>query len=110
MATTINYFATKFERSYLTPIRGENTFKTIHKLLNKVKSNMRSVYSNLRVGNQGHLGIALSNTQYALISQTLFVILNHPVPLTTPVDTTGAITTAMWDTHTEYIHVFRKVL
>ena len=34
MASTVNYCDTHFERAHLTPIRGEPTYDTVHKLWN----------------------------------------------------------------------------
>ena len=66
MQISINYGETLFEQANLTPIRGEITFKTLHKLQNNIKSNAKSVYSNLGGGAHGHLGIVLTDSQYAL--------------------------------------------
>ena len=84
MASTVNYRDTHFERANLTPIRGEPTYDTVHKLWNKVKANARSVYSNLGGGTHGHLGLVLTTAQYAAISTTDFTRLDHPGPLTIP--------------------------
>ena len=43
MTRIINYKDTLFERANLTPIRGEPTFETIHKLWNEIKSNAKAV-------------------------------------------------------------------
>ena len=60
MMRNINYKDTLFEQANLTPIRGEPTFKTLHKLWNKIKSNAKSVYSNIEGGANGHLGLVLT--------------------------------------------------
>ena len=44
MTRNINYKDTLFERANLTLIRGEPTFKTLHKLQNEIKSNSKAVY------------------------------------------------------------------
>ena len=80
MASTFNYRDTHFERSHFTPIRGEPTYGTVHKLWNEVKANTRSVYSNLGGGTYGHLGLFLTTAQYAAISTTAFTRPDHPAP------------------------------
>ena len=61
MTSNINYKDTLFERSNLTPIRGKPTSETLHKLQNEIKANAKSVYSNLRGGAHGHLGLVLTD-------------------------------------------------
>ena len=73
MTSNINYNYTLFEQSNLTPIRGEPTFETLHKLWNEIKANAKSVCSNLGGVAHGHLGLVLTDAMYALISLTLFV-------------------------------------
>ena len=72
MASTVNYRDTHFERANLTPICGKPPYETVHKLWNKDKANARSVYSNLGGVTHGHLGLVLTNAQYADISTTDF--------------------------------------
>ena len=78
MAININYKETLFKRDNLTPIRGELTFETFHKLWNEIKSNAKAIYSNIGGVAHGHLGLVLTNVQYALIYPTPFVYPNHP--------------------------------
>ena len=63
MEISINYKDTLFERANFTPIRGKPTSETLHKLRNEIKA----VYSNLRGGSHGHLGLLLTDAQYTLI-------------------------------------------
>ena len=70
MTISINYKDTLFERANLPPICGEPTFETLHKLQNEIKENAKFVYSNLGGGAHVHLGLVLTNAQYALISPT----------------------------------------
>ena len=73
MTSNINYKDTIFEQANLTTIRGKPTFETLHKLRNEIKANAKAVYSNLRRGEHGHLGLVLNEFQYALISSTPFL-------------------------------------
>ena len=47
---------------------------------NQLKANAQYVYSELGGGAFGHLGMVLSNAQYATISQTPFVKPARPTP------------------------------
>ena len=81
MMSSINYKYTIFEHENITPVHGEPTFKTLHKLRNKINANAKSIYSNLGGGAHGYLGLVIRGAQYALISNTLFVYSTHPGPL-----------------------------
>ena len=68
----IDYKVTHFEKSELTPIRGEPTYDTLEHLLKELKANARNVHSNLGGGAHGHLGLVISPTSYAHLSATPF--------------------------------------
>ena len=53
MTRNNKYKDTIFERSNLTPIRGESTFETLHKLRNEIKANTNAVYTNIGERSQG---------------------------------------------------------
>ena len=72
MTSNNNYKDTPFEWFNLTPIRGEPTFGTLHKLCNGIKSNAKSAYSNLGGGSHGHLVLVFTDVQYVLIPSTPF--------------------------------------
>ena len=65
MASMVNYRDTHFKRANLTPIRGEHTYETVHKLWNKVRANACSVYSHLGGGTHGHLSLVLTSAHYS---------------------------------------------
>ena len=71
MKSNINYKNTIFEQVNLTHINSEPTFKMLHKLRNEIKANSKALYSNIGEGAYGHLGLVLTNMQYALISPLL---------------------------------------
>ena len=73
MTSNIYYKETLFERANLTPIRGETTFETLHKIRNEIKAYAKAVYSNLGGGAHGYLGLLLTEVQDILISTTTFV-------------------------------------
>ena len=59
MVIYINHRETLFNQSNLTPIGGKPTSEIPHKLQNKIKANDKSVYSNIRGGAHGHIGLVL---------------------------------------------------
>ena len=73
MMSKFNYKDNLFEKANLTPIRGKPTFEMIHNLRNEIKANAKSVYYNIEGGAHGHLGLVITDAQYALISPTPFV-------------------------------------
>ena len=110
MASTVNYRDTHFERAHLTPICGEPTYDTVHKLWNEVKANALSVYSNLSGGTYGHLGLVLTTAQYSAISTTAFTRPDHPGPLAIPSVATAVQRSTLRDAHIEYLQFFREVM
>ena len=110
MASSINYRVTLFKRASLTPICVEPTLKTLHKLLNEIKANAKSVYSNLRGGAHGHLGLLLTGAQYALILNTKFIYPTHPIPLVVADGTIAHINLNMRITHTKSVRLFCEVM
>ena len=89
MMSSVNYKDTLFNQANLTPIRGEPTFEMIHKLRKEIKANAKSIYSNIRGGAHGHLGLVLMDAQYALILATPCVYLTRPGLLIIPYGTTA---------------------
>ena len=55
MTISVTYKDALFERSNLTPIDGEPTFETLHKLFNDIKANSKAVYSNIGGGKMATL-------------------------------------------------------
>ena len=109
MTNNINYKDTIFKRANLTPIRGKPNFKMLHKLRNEIKSNSKSISSNLGVGSHGCLGLVLTESQYSLISPTPFVYPTHPGPLIIPDGTTAHADFNMRIMHTEEVRLFHEV-
>ena len=105
----INYKDTPFKWSNLTTIRVELTFETLHNLWNKIKENTKSVYSNLGGGAHVHLGLLLTDAQYALIYPTTFVYPTFPGPLIIPYGTTSHVNSNMPIAHTKEVRMFREV-
>ena len=109
MTSSIDYKYTLFKIDNLTPIRGKPTFKILHKLLNEIKANAKSIYSNIGGVAHGHLGPVLTNAQYALISPTPFVYLTHMGPLIIPDVTISHVNSNMRIANTKKVHLFQEV-
>ena len=109
MERYINYRDNIFKRAILTPICGESPFKTLHKLQNEIKGNTKSVYSNIRGGYHGHLGLVLTYLQYSLISNRPFVYSTCPGTLIITVGTTSHMKSNMCITHTKEVRLFCEV-
>ena len=109
MTRYIIYKDTLFEQANLTLILGKPTFETLHKIWNKIKSNAKSVYSNIGGGEHGNLGLVITNAQYTLISLTPFAYPNHPGPLIITDGTTAHGNSNMWIAHTEEVRLFYEV-
>ena len=82
----------------------------LHKLWNKIKAKSKSVYSNLWGGAHGHLGLVLTDAQYALIFTTPFVHLSHPGPLIITDGTTTHVNSNMGIAHTKEVCLFHEVM
>ena len=99
MISTVNYRNTHLELANLTPIRGEPTYETVHKLWNEVKVNANSVYSHLGSVIHVHLGLVLVAAQYTDISTTVFNRPPHPPPLAIPLADTAVQRSILRDAH-----------
>ena len=110
MTSTVNYRDTHFERANLTPIYGKPMHDTLHKLWNKTKANVRSVYSHLGGGTHGHLGLVLTAAQYAVISTNVFTRPFHPVPLAIQLAATAVQRITLRDAHIEDLRFFRELM
>ena len=106
MASYNNYIKTLFEQGNLTPIRVKPTFKTIHKLRNEIKANVKSVYSNIGGGSHSNLDLVLTDAQYELISPTPFVYPIHPGTLIISDGTTAHTNSNTRITRTEKVRLF----
>ena len=56
---SVNYQDSYFEHPFLTKIRGEPTYETLHHLKNELKANESSVPTTLGGSNHGYLGMII---------------------------------------------------
>ena len=107
--TNINYRETYFLKPDLSPIIGKPTFESLYQLIVDLQANAQSVHSNLGGGANGHLGLIMTPTQYAIHSTTPYVRPTHPGTLTIPVGTTRLVAEEMERNHAESLRVFHEV-
>ena len=68
--SSVNYKESNFEHPFLTKIRGEPTYETLHHLKNELKANASSVPITLGVGKHGKQKMILLPAEYHLIMPT----------------------------------------
>ena len=89
-AQSANYRDTYFQHADLTPIWGEPKNDTLKVLLHEFMANSQTVQSNLGGGTNGHLGLILQSTKYAIIAPgTPYIRPVFPGPLVIPPATTN---------------------
>ena len=82
---TIDYASSYFKYKTPTPIRGKPTYKLLKRLKLELQANASSVETDLGGRNHGHLGLILTDAEYALIPNTQpFIAPNYPSPLVIP--------------------------
>jgi hypothetical protein len=109
-STNIDYIRNYFQYPELTPISGEPTYEALQEMKDQLKSNAATITTSLGGGQNGHLGLILTPTEYARISPT------HPyVPMTTqpgilevPQGTTAHETARLTRNHDEQVRRFRE--
>ena len=86
--TTINidYINTSFEYLILTPIQGQPTYAGMKVIKDKMKANLISVATDLGGGANGHLGLMLTQAEYANVSLIQYVRPVHPGALVIPLE------------------------
>jgi hypothetical protein len=81
---------TYFQHKVLTRIHGKPTYESLQTVLTELKANASSVPSTLGGGNNGHLGLLLSNARYTALANTIaWVSPNNPGPFLPPDAGTG---------------------
>lgn len=107
-STSINYADTYFQFPVLTKIHGEPSFESLRVLHDEIKANALAVTSTLGGGQHGHLGLALSNTDYARISNVPYTRPPHPGLLQIPNGITQHEATRLDKDHKERLREWRE--
>ena len=110
MTTTANvdYINSIFEFPVLTKVTSRPTYATLKTIKNELKANAGKVQCELGGGNNGHLGLVLSDPEYALVNPTVpYVRPAHPGPVA-PVGTTQIQNSNMRAQYNEDLRLFRE--
>ena len=76
--SSTNYRTDLFEFDTLTPIRGKPDFQSLTTLKNQIKANAQAVTSTLGGGQNGLLGLVLTDAEYSVVSAAPFVTEPYP--------------------------------
>jgi hypothetical protein len=106
---SVNYRETFFPKPDLTRIIGIPTYEALHQMQLELKTNALSVHSNLGGAQHGHLGLLMTNAQYALVSDTPYERPEHPGVLHIPHNATRVASDALKRTYDENLRVFHEV-
>ena len=97
-----------FEYPVLTKITGRPTYSSLKVIKNELKANAGKVQCELGGGGNGHLGLVLSDVEYALVSPHVpYVRPAHPGPVA-PVGTTQLQNTNLREQYNEDLRLFRE--
>ena len=110
MSTTANvdYINSVFEYPVLTKISGRPVYSSLKVIKNELKANEGKVQCELGGGNNGHLGLVLSDNEYALVSPDVpYMRPAHPGPVA-PVGTSQLQNTNLRERYNEEIRLFRE--
>ena len=109
MTTTANidYINSVFEFPTLTKIIGKPTYESLTTIKNQLKANAGKVQCELGGGAHGHLGLILSDAEYALVSPTPYIRPIHPGP-NVPVGVTQVENTNLRAQYNESLRLFRE--
>ena len=109
MSTTANvdYINSVFEYPVLSKVIGKPTYSSLKTIKDELKVNAGKVQCELGGGNNGHLGLLLSNTEQALVDPTPYVRPIHPGPIV-PVGTTAIQNTNLRAQYNEDLRMFRE--
>ena len=108
LSNTVDYIHSVFEYPVLTKITGRPTYSSLKIIKNELKANAGKVQCELGGGNNGHLGLVLSDIEYALVNPTVpYVRPAHPGP-NAPVGTTQLLNTNLREQYKEDTRIFRE--
>ena len=96
--TNIDYINTNFAYPTLTKITGIPTYAQLKAIKDELKTNAGTIQCDLGGGQNGHLGLLLTNNEYATISATPYICPIHPGPVI-PVGTTNYGSQVLHDNH-----------
>ena len=108
LSTAVDYINSVFEYPVLSKITGRPTYSSLKIIKDELKANSGKVQCELGGGNNGHLGLVLSDVEYALVNPNdPYVRPAHPGP-NAPVGTTQLQNTNLREQYNEEIRLFRE--
>ena len=106
-SVTVDYKNSIFEYPVLTKINARPTYPSLKTIKNELKANAGKVQCELGGGANGHLGLVLTDAEYALVSPTAYVRPVHPGPVV-PVGATQILNTNLRAQYNEELRLFRE--
>ena len=103
----VDYITNVFEYPVLTKVTGKPDYESLNTIKNQLKANAGKVQCELGGGNNGHLGLLLTATEYALVDPTPYVRPVHPGHVV-PVGTTAVENTNFRAKYNEDLRLFRE--
>ena len=109
MTTTVSvdFKNSIFEYPVLTKINARPTYPSLKTIKNELKANAGKVQCELGGGANGHLGLVLTDAEYALVAPTPYVRPVHPGPVV-PVGATQIQNTNLRAQYNEELRLFRE--
>ena len=107
---TVDTVLSTFPYPTITPIHGVPTFETINNMVNDLKANAATIQTENGGGQLGFLGLMVSATVYATLSNQPFIVPANPgpTPIPPPGHPSAAQLTANIRQHTENLRLFRQ--
>ena len=107
--STVNYRETFITKPDITRILGIPTYYALHKMKIEIKTNALYIHSNLGDATHINLGIFMTDTKYATLSNVLYVRTVHPGTLLIPKNTMRVESYEIKRVYDENLQVFHKV-
>ena len=104
---TVDYKNSIFEYPVLTKVTTRPTYPILKQIKNELKANAGKVQCELGGGNNGHLGLVLTDIEYALVSPIPYLRPTHPGAVC-PVGTTQIQNTNLRAQYNEELRLFRE--
>ena len=107
---TVDYINNSFVYPSLNRIHGYPTYVSLLKLKKQLKTNAKSVSTDLGGGSHGHLGLVLSPEEYATVSRTPYEFPAHPGDFTLPRNTPSDEAMIYREQYYEQLRLYREAV
>ena len=107
--TRVDYASAYFPYKSPISIQGEPTYETLKRLKNELRANASSADSDMGGGDDGYLGLVLTEEEYAKVApERPFVAPEYPGKLTIPPRTDVIDTMNLWEAHGRDLTLYRE--